>query len=255
METKPSGEMVVEDMGGKEVTFRMPEVAWMHEGASGFSGHFDGSLDVGYSLTKSNSTQQLALNGNLLYNAEKYSAASSLGMLFNGQNNADTTQRYQGDLTVKRNLGARWFALGGFDALHSDELQLDLRSTLWGGVGRYLKRDHQYAFSMGGGAVWNREIYSSTEIPDQNSPEAIAIAQFDVYNLLGNNLNLINQIAFFKSMTRGSRTRLDLNLEVQWYLPKHFYFNIRFADNFDSSPVGDTPRNDFLFSTGFGWKP
>jgi len=255
MVTSPSGEMEVKDQNGNSATFELPEVAWMHEGGAGFLGRFDGNMDLGYSLAKSNSTQQFTLNGSLMYNADRYTSTASVGVLFSSQDGASTTQRYQGALTVRRLIGDKWFALGGFDALHSDELELDLRSTLGGGIGRYLRRDYQYQFSVGGGGVWNREIYFNPEIPNQNSPEAVAIADFNVYNLVGNNLNLINELKFYKSLSRGSRTRLDLHMEVQWSLPKHLYYNITFADNFDSSPIGRTPGNDFVFSTGFGWSP
>jgi putative salt-induced outer membrane protein YdiY len=255
METKPSDEMVIKDREGNELVFDLADVAWMHEGTPGFLGHFDGSLSVGYSLTKSNNTQQFTLSGDLLYNADKYSVSSGLSMLFSSQTDTTPTQRYQGDLSYKHLLGARWYALGGFDALHSDELELDLRTTLGGGIGRYLKRNYNYDFSVAGGAVWDWENYSDPGIPDQNTPEAIASAQFNAYNLIGDNLNLTNEIKFFKSMTDASRTRIDLSSEVRWSLPRHLFFNIQLQDNFDSSPTGTAPKNDYLFSTGFGWQP
>lgn len=227
----------------------------MHEGERGFLGHFDGSLDVGYSLTKSNSTQQFSLNGTLIYNAEKYEVDTSLNALFTSQTNASNTERYQGGAYLHRVQRGKWYAYGGAGFLHSDELQLDLRSVVVGGISRYLRRDSKHSIGIGGGAGWNREVYFDPDIGNQNSPEPLFAAQWDAYNLLGDNLNLINELVVYKSLTQGNRTRIDLDVEFRYSLPKHFYLNFQFSDNFDSSPIGNTPRNDFVFSTGFGYSP
>ncbi len=253
--TKPSGEMTITDKTGHKVDFSLPEVAWMHEGTEGFWGHFDGNLAVGYTLTKSNTTQQVTANGTILYNSEEYIGRASLETLFNSQKSTEPTHRIEGTALLRRMMGEKWFSFGGFDALHSTELELSLRTTLGGGAGRYIRRNFRHVFALGGGVAWNREIYFNPSIPNQNSPEAIFAVQYDFFNVLGHNVNLINQISTFKSLSRGSRTRLDLNTSLQWFLPAHFYFNVAFSDNFDSSPVGNTPKNDFVFSTGFGWSP
>lgn len=253
--TKPSGEMTVQDLSGRKLEFSLPEVAWMHEGERGFLGHFDGNLDAGYSLTRSNTTQQISLNGDLLFNSVRYLAKASFGMIVNTQDDVDATQRYQGELTLQRMLGEKWYAFGAADFLQSDELQLDLRSVLGGGVGKIIKRDFRHSFTLGGGAAWNREIYFNPDISNQNSPEAVFVVRFDAFNLLDDNLDLINQMIVYKSLSHGSRTRIDLNVGFRWSLPKHLYFNTSFSNNFDSSPIGDTSRNDFVLTTGFGWSP
>ena len=248
-------EHIVQGTGGEEVRFRLPEVAMMHEGERGFWGHFDGNFGAGYTLAKANDTQQFSLNGGVNYYADKFVANGSLDALFSSQKGASNTERYHGAAYLYRVLKGNWFVYGGADFLHSDELQLDLRSVALGGAGRFLRRDSKHSIGISGGAGWNREVYFNPVIGNQNTPEALFAGRWNVYNLLDDNLNMINGLAVYKSLSQGSRTRFDLDSELRWGLPKHLYFNVKFANNYDSSPLGKTPKNDFVFSTGFGYAP
>jgi hypothetical protein len=257
LEKKADGSegLVIRDQEGSKEELRLSEIAYLHEGVGGPRGRIDGSLDVGYSLAKSNSTQQLTANGTLIYETEKWVSISRASALFAGQTGANDTQRYSIDSGLKRVMRNNWFLAGGIDFLHSTELQMDLRSVALGGIGRYFRRDSKHLFYVLGGAAWNNENYSDPEIPNQNTPELTGSTAYNLYNLLGDNLNLINQFSAYKSLTQGSRFRFDIDLELRWSLPKHLYFNVTFKDNYDSSPIGDTPKNDYLFTTGFGWSP
>ena len=209
-------EHIVRDEQGREADFTLPEIVVMHEGQRGFWGHFDGSLDIGYTLTKSNNTQQLSLNGNLIYNADKYVANGSVSTLFSSQTGASNTERYQGDAYLFRILRGNWFVYGGAGFLHSDELQLDLRSVVVGGAGRFLRRDSKHSIGISGGAAWNREVYFNPDTGNQNTPEVLFSAQWNAYNLLGDDLNLINELVVYKSLSQGNRTRFDADIELRY---------------------------------------
>ncbi len=252
--TGDSDVLVVRDQSGALEEVALLEIAYLHKGVS-FSGRLDGSLDVGYSLTRSSNTQQLTVGGTLVYDTQKWTSFSSGDALFSSKSGTEDTERYSIDSGLRRLIRNNWFVVGGVDFLVSNELEIDLRSVFLGGVGRYLRRDSNHSFVAVVGGAWNNENYSDPEIPVQNTPELMGSVTLNMFNLLGNDLNLFSQLNAFKSLTEGNRTRFDLDLELRWSLPKHWYFNLSFTDNYDSSPIGDTPTNDFVFSTGFGWSP
>ncbi len=45
---------------------------------------------------------------------------------------------------------------------------------------------------------------------------------------------------------------MNLSTDLRWELISDLYFNLGFTDNFDSSPVGATPKNDYAFTTSVG---
>ena len=47
---------------------------------------------------------------------------------------------------------------------------------------------------------------------------------------------------------------MNLNTNVRWELISDLYFSLGLASNYDSEPVGETPKNDYVFSTSVGWE-
>ena len=66
-------------------------------------------------------------------------------------------------------------------------------------------------------------------------------------------VDILSSFTFIPSFTQSGRIRMDFRTDLQWELIKDLFFRVGFTDNYDSSPQGDTPSNDYVFSTSVGW--
>jgi len=76
---------------------------------------------------------------------------TALGNAFkSAQSNASDTQRWDFGNDFRYLLGDRWYVNTTQDFMNSDEQQLDLRTTIGGGGGRYLFRSGSQHLALGG---------------------------------------------------------------------------------------------------------
>jgi hypothetical protein len=145
-----------------------------------------------------------------------------------------------------------WFALGTANFLQSNELQLDLRSTVGGGAGNYLIRNNRWLFAALGGAAWTNENFTDDPtLTDRNSSEGFAGVELNAFDIGA--VDILSSFAVIPSFTESGRVRMDFRTDFQWELIKDLFFRVGFTDNYDSSPAGDAPSNDYVFSTSVGW--
>jgi hypothetical protein len=216
----------------------------------GFWGRFGASIDFGLNLTKANETKQFNTRASVSYWADTWSLDGSVNTLINTRQLAPETKRTESGTNFRFFITERWFGLTFGKFLQSDELELDLRSTMGGGVGRFLIQTNQWHFALVGGAAWMNENYFD-EASNGNSAEAIAGIELNGFNL--GDLNLLTRYIVFPSLTDSGRVRMDLTTDFKWNLPKDLYFSMGFSTNYDSRPPGDTPKNDYIFSSSVGW--
>ena len=220
----------------------------------GFWARVDFDLDFGLTLTKADETTQFTTRSNFAYLAERWSADARFSILRNVRKETDTTSRSEFGGTYRRslgNIGDRWYGIGNADFLQSNELQLDLRSTLGGGVGNYLVQTNRILLSANGGAAWTNERYEDPDIPIRNSGEAFGAVEVNLFGI--NDLDVYTSLAVFPSLTESGRVRLNFDTDFRWEFIDDFYISLGFTENYDSSPPPDTPTNDYIFSTSVGW--
>lgn len=105
---------------------------------SGFWGRFGTSVDFGMSLTKANETKQFNTRATASYLTDAWSLEGNVDSLFNTRQEVEDTKRTEFGTNFRNFLTDRWFSVTFGNFLQSDELQLDLRSSFGGAVGRYL---------------------------------------------------------------------------------------------------------------------
>ena len=84
-----------------------------------------------------------------------------------------------------------------------------------------------------------------------NSAEGLGTFELNVFDI--GNLDFGTEFSILPSLSQAGRVRLNLSTDVRWELISDLYFTLGFTDNFDSSPIGDTPGNDYAVTTSIGW--
>ena len=211
-----------------------------------------GGLDVGYNFTSGNSQASFTTDANAKYETTRWMANISDTTSFSGETSTSHTNLIdiQGQEAVffQRN----WNLVGLQDFLHSSQQNLDLRTTLGGGVGRYLFRSNATSLVLVGGAVYTHERFApvSEQEPDQNI-EGLAgieyqLLRFDRYTLQ-------SQAFLFPGLSDLGRIRATPKLTFNMKLANNFYSNLSFWDNYDSRPPPNSKGNEFGISSGIGW--
>ena len=217
-----------------------------------FWSRFDAGFDFGYSMTQANSAKQLTVGGTLMYR-DRQVVDTALGNAFkSAQSNASDTQRWDFGNDFRYLLGDRWYVNTTQDFMNSDEQQLDLRTTIGGGGGRYLFRSGSQHLALGGGLAWTNEKYTDPAIPTKDSTEAYFGTEFMTEKLKF--ADLVTRFTFYPSLTIDDRYRINYKFDLDFNLPGDWYFRIGIFENFDSQPPAGLARNDYGWSNSFGLK-
>ena len=203
------------------------------------------------SLNKANETKQFNTISTVSYLTDAWSLEGNYTSLWNLREDVPTTKRNELGTNFLYFLTDRWYSVTFGTFLQSDELQLDLRSSIGTGVGRYLVANNRWLLSINAGGAWTNENFEEPLVSNRNTGDAFGAIEFDAFNI--GDLNILAQFSVFPNLNDLGRVRMNFRNDFKWDLPQDLYFSVGFTSNFDSSPPTDTPRNDYIFSTSVGW--
>ena len=214
--------------------------------------HLQGAIDVGYSFTSGNTQSTLNINTKTKYRTTEWEAAVSFDSSFNGQSGASKTNRQDVQPTFAKFLNRNSFLLGLSDFLHSSQQDLNLRTTLGGGYGRYLIRSANSRLSWLGGVVYTHESFGTTsnQLSDQNIESVVGLqCHLSRFNFG----EADSQVLVFPGLSDAGRVRLMTNNSLTIKLRNNFRLVLSFWDDFDSRPPVTAKKNELGVSSGIGW--
>ena len=211
-----------------------------------------GAIDLGYSFTSGNSQSTLNADTSAAYETPGWKVTTSFDSTFSGQSGASKTNREDVQASVVKFLNRNSFVASLSDFLHSNQQDLNLRTTLGGGYGRYLTRTTNTDLAWLGGIVYIHESFSTTAgQPSDQNLEAVLGLQ---YNYVRFNFGEINsQLLTFPGLTDAGRIRLKTNNSLTIKLSNNFHLAFTLWDDFDSRPPVTAKKNELGISSGIGW--
>jgi putative salt-induced outer membrane protein YdiY len=248
----PNGDFEVHAPGG-DVPTSSAEVVEISSQKQTFWRQLKGSIDLGYNFTSGNNQSSLSTDANAVYAAQRWAAGASYTASYNGQTSGTNTNLFETQLFGERFLNRNSFVLGLSDFLHSSQQDLQLRTTLGGGYGRYLKRTNRNELRWLFGVDYSQASYQSGMLqPVQKNAELLLGVQYQLFEFDRYTLN--SQTLVFPGLSDVGRLRFTTNNTLSVKLVNNFYWNFTFWDNFDSRPPLNAQRNATGLSTGLGWK-
>jgi putative salt-induced outer membrane protein YdiY len=236
----------------EEVQVPSAEIVSIDTKKSTFWREVQGGIDFGYSFTSGNSQTTLNADTSAAYQTPGWKAATSLDSTFSGRSGASNTNREDLQASFTKFLSRNSFVASLSDFLHSSEQDLNLRTTLGGGYGRYLLRTTNSTLSWLGGIVYAHESFNTTAgQPSDQNMEAVVGLQ---YNYVRFNFGEFDsQLQVFPGLTDTGRVRLMTNNSLKIKLRNNFYLAFTLWDNFDSRPPVTARKNELGISSGIGW--
>jgi putative salt-induced outer membrane protein YdiY len=228
-------------------------VVEIHQTESSFWQNLHGGMDAGLNYSKQQSRTQYNFDTNAGFERTKWLASANYQSSFSGGGNlSDLRNDLQLNVT-RQLLSPRNFYVGLASFLQSNEQQLDLRTTLGGGVGHMFSYTNNTFIAAFGGVVYNRERYSSEATVDRTGDSAEAVLGSQVNFFRFKTTNILADARLYPSLTDPGRVRFDLNTSLKIKVAKDLYWRFGYYLNFDSRPPQNLPKSDYGSTSSLGW--
>jgi hypothetical protein len=247
-EASESGKMIVATEEGP-VTLNIISVVKITPIESLFKERFKGYIDFGFTLERANKEKNLTFGTEVAYRTIKWETKTIASSYVSTQESVEDITRHSLSLSLTRLMKKRWQATLMIMAQHNSELELKLRSTLSGGVGRsVIQTNKMLVLVFGGAAVQREQAVGSDEI--QVNLELLTGLTFQAFRFDHPKLDSTVNLKVFTSITDWGRFRAELDGRIRYELFRDFYITLSLFDHFDSSPPGiedsgDVSKNDY----------
>jgi hypothetical protein len=220
---------------------------------SSFWQQLDGSLDVGFSYTKSSQVAQLNVNTITTYRRPAFDARlTASGTLT--QNGEDGSRDDRGTVQASyiRYHNERLFVGAGVSFDSNESLGLRLRSQLAVVAGPRIVNTNRAQLSIGAGLAVSDERNVDAD-PKQNL-DGVTTVRMSYYTYDRPRTNLDISFQYYPSLTDWGRQRIQLDSSVKREVWKDVFLAVNMFDTFDSRPpTASADINDVGVTLSFGW--
>ncbi len=215
---------------------------------------FNGEVALGLIYSKGNQSTQYSLSSNTAYVRERWTAGASFDSNLSSSSGVSASTRNSLNLTVEHLLPPEnWFyaGLGGF--LTSTEQQIQIQSTVGGGIGRFVKNTNRARISVLGGAAWQGTTYQSP-VPQSNNQNLLAgLIYVDARFFRFSKTNFNANATLLPALSDPGRIRIDTNAAYYIKIVSNLKWNISFYGNWDNQPPPNLSGSDYGSSSGLSW--
>jgi hypothetical protein len=221
--------------------------------ADKFWQRFNGSINSGIIYSKGNQSTQYSLSSSVEYPRERWSAGADYSSTLSANSGSTAATRNSLGLDYQRLMRRNnWYYTGLAGFQQSSEQDIDLQTSLGGGVGRYLRNTNRAKIAVIGGLGWQNTKYSQSvaQQKSQNVAGAILSAQVDFFSFNKTNLTLTGTA--FPALSNPGR--VYFNTCATYFIKfGNLTWNFSFYGNWDNQPPPNTSGSDYGTSSGLGW--
>lgn len=210
----------------------------------------DGSIDAGFTFSQANLQTQWSLDTTVSYRGRHWFTNLQGDSLLTSSEDVDRQTRNTVTLRTERFLKLRWSALAFTAFQQNEELSLNLRAVIGGGLQREVVQSNRTILSLAGGAAFTNEQYAGSD--DKSVAEAVAGGAWNFFTYDGRATNL-NITGFTYYALSEVRFRLELKTSFKSDIVSDLYWSISAFDSYNSAPPTGQKANDFGVSAAMGW--
>ena len=236
-----------------KVALDRTQVVKVEQTSQNFWQRFNGNIDLGAIYSKGNQSTQFSLNSLVQYPREHWTAQASYSSTLASSTEPNPSARNQVNYNGQRLLPNNWFYEGLGIFLQSSEQDINLQTTLGGGIGRYLKNTNNAQISLLGGFGWQNTAYRSTTELQGNQSLAIALVAGEMNLFRFNKTNLDLSVSILPALSQPGRVYVNTNAAYYIKLFSNLTWNISFYGNWDTRPPANFSGSDYGTSSGLGW--
>jgi hypothetical protein len=216
-----------------------------------FWARLDGSISAGFSFTAANDQTQWTFDTSVIYRSRRWVSQLAADSLLTSNETSDRQTRNNLTLQSQRYLRPRWSTLTFIELQQNEELALDLRAVLGGGIVRVLAQSNHNAAWLAAGAAYTSESYAGAG--DQNVAEAVLGGSYAWFTFDGRSTNLTTTAYSYYALNTASRVRLELNSSFKSDIVGDLYWSVNGFESFNSRPPAGQKKSDLGVSATLGW--
>jgi opacity protein-like surface antigen len=236
-----------------EVSLPTLEVTEITPIGTSFWRKLDGSLDIGFSYTRSSEVAQLSINTTTLYRNPAFEARlyGSATLTYNGD---DGSRDDRGTIQASylRFRGQQLFIGAGVGFESNESLGLRLRSQVASVAGARLINTNRSQLALSAGLSVNDERNVDAD-PTQNL-EGLFTFRSSYYTYDRPRTNIDISLQYYPGLTDWGRQRIQLDAGAKREIWRDVFLSINLFDTFDSRPPTTSANaNDVGIVLSFGW--
>ena len=238
---------------GVNIPLQMTGVTRITPIGTSFWRKIDGSIDAGFSYTRSSGVAQLNLNSDSQYRKPSSRFRVTLSMTTT-ETDDDEGRDDRGSLEASylRYPWKRWFFSVAGRLETNESLGLTLRSQIGGTVGPRLLNTNRSQLALGAGLVVNEERGVDVE-PTENI-EALFMFGWSFYTYDRPKTNLDVTLQYFPSLNDPGRQRVQFDAGVKQEVLKDFFVSVSGYNSYDNRPPNPAfSNNDVGVVLSVGW--
>jgi hypothetical protein len=235
------------------VRLRMAKVTLITAIGTSFWRRLDGSVDVGFSYTRSSDVAQLNVNSETIFRRARSDGRLGLSLTMTRQrDSAARDDRASLDGSYVRYLGPPWFVATLVRFETNEGLGIRLRSQAGVAVGPRMVNTNRAQVIFGGGVALNDE--RAVDAPGAQNVEAVLAFRGSYFTYDRPRTNLDLSVQYYPSLSNAGRQRLQLDGSARRELFKDFFVAVTVFDSFDSRPPNPAfDSNDVGVVASIGW--
>jgi hypothetical protein len=250
----PPIKIEVAEIPAKEVEVAKRKIVKLSQTSEGFWHQFDGAVNTGFLYSKGNESVQYNLSSQVAYTRERWSSQLSFNSSFASNSEANLTIRNQSDLTTLRLLRwNNWFYAGTVSFLQSSVQEINLQTTLRGGIGRYLKNTNRVTIAVIGGLGWQHVNYGQNTGDQETQNTAVGFVATEIKAFKFKKTNLDVSASLIPAISGSGRVHFNTNAVYYIKIVNDLSWNFSFYGSWDSHPPATLPKSDYGTSSGLSW--
>ena len=247
------GELRLEVNQGDPVEVSMSNVARIFVVDQGrFRDRIDGYVNFGWSAVAANNLSQVTVGAGLTYVDELRLWDFTYEGVHSESNTSPSTGSQYLRIDQQRFLRDDWFWTGGGNISRNDELGLDLRVLLGGGIGRYYFQTPYQEFFAALGIGVTKEKFADGQ--NQESFEGILTMSYDLYKFGFPDIDIAAELSIYPSLTVSGRVRTDAGIRMRYEIISDLYYELSAQHMYDSKPQSiGASDTDWSIVTSLGY--
>lgn len=236
------------------VSLQMKDVVLITPIGRSFWNKLDGSIDAGFSYTKSSGVAQLNVNSETVFRKPAFAGRLAASVTQTEQEgDQDDDDRATIEASYLRYPWQKWFVVVGTKFENNKSLGLELRSQVTAAVGPRLVNSNRAVMSVGAGLGVNDE--RGVDVEDTRNIEALFTFRAAYYTYDRPKTTLDLGFEYYSSLSNPGRQRVQLDAGAKRELWKDLFLSASLFNTFDSRPPNPSAdTNDVGVITSISWK-
>jgi hypothetical protein len=250
----PPIEIKIIEAPGKDVEVAQRKIIKLSQTSESFWHRFDGALNTGFLYSKGNESVQYNLSSQVAYTRERWSSQLNFNSSLASNSDSNLSTRNQTDINISRLLRwNNWFYAGTASFLQSSVQEINLQTTLGGGIGRYLKNTNRASIAVIGGLGWQNVNYGQNTVDQriQNTSVGFVATEIKVFKFKKTNLDI--SASLIPAISDAGRVHFNTNAVYYIKLANDLSWNFSFYGSWDTRPPAAFPKSDYGTSSGLSW--